>query len=247
MKSPAPRPQKMAEYIADQLRAQIVRRELDDGDFLPFEAELCAHFATSRPTMREAFRILEVEGLLDIRRGGRNGPRVRAPDPAVIARSLGLLFQYQNIDLGAVYDAFHEIVPPCARRLAMHHTPDDIHDLRAQRDRCGATVDDTAAFLDESTAFLLLVVERAGNPVQAVVARLLAEVAAAHRTAMSAYLDTKPRVQARRAAEVLASTATIIDMIALGDLQVEAVLRDALGAHVRKALQVPMQDSVQLV
>jgi DNA-binding FadR family transcriptional regulator len=247
MNSPARRPQKAAEYIADQLRAQIVRRELDDGDFLPFEAELCAHFATSRPTMREAFRILEVEGLLDIRRGGRNGPQVRGPDPAVIARSLGLLFQYQNIDLGAVYDAFHEIVPPCARRLAQCHTSDDVHDLRVQREHCAATVNDTAAFLHESTAFLLLLVERSGNPVQAVIARLLADVAAAHRTAMSAYLDAKPRVRARRASEVLASTATIIDMIEVGDVQVEGVLRGALGAHVRKALQVPMQDAVQLV
>jgi hypothetical protein len=54
-------------------------------------------------------------------------------------------------------------------------------------------------------------------------------------------------VRARRASEVLASTATIIDMIEVGDVQVEGVLRDALGAHVRQALQVPMQDAVQLV
>src|SRR5882672_2893088 len=106
MKTPAPRPQKMAEHIAEQLRGQIIRRELADGDYLPLEPELCEFFQTSRPTMREAFRILEAEGLLDIRRGGRYGPQVCAPDPCVTARGLGLLLQYQDVDLGHVYDAF---------------------------------------------------------------------------------------------------------------------------------------------
>lgn len=114
----------MAEHIAEQLRAQIVRRDLTDGDYLPVEGELSEYFDTSRPTMREAFRILEVEGLLDIRRGGRFGPRVCAPDPTVTARSLGLLLQYQDVDLSDVYDAFLDLVPAGARRLAGQHTPD---------------------------------------------------------------------------------------------------------------------------
>ena len=106
MRPPVARPQKLAEHIAEQLRGQIIRRELADGDYLPVELDLCAHFGTSRPTMREAFRILEAEGLLQIRRGGRFGPRVQAPDSAVTAKSLGLLLQHQNVDLSAVYDTF---------------------------------------------------------------------------------------------------------------------------------------------
>ena len=237
----------MAERIADQLRAQIIRRELADGEFLPFEADLCAHFATSRPTMREAFRILEAEGLLSIRRGGRNGPQVRAPDAALIARHLGLLLQYQSVDLGAVYDAFLAIVPDAARRLAERHTAADLDALQAQRNCCAAAVDDGAAFLDESTRFLLLVVARAGNPVQALVTEILAEVVRAHRDAMSAYFRARPRVHARRVGEVLASTATIIAMIGRGDPAVGEFLHDALDSHVRQALQVPVLGAVQLV
>jgi DNA-binding FadR family transcriptional regulator len=178
IRPPEPPPQKMAERIADQLRAQIIRRELADGQYLPFEAELCAHFSTSRPTMREAFRILEAEGLLRIRRGGRRGPQVQAPDATVLARQLGLLLQYQSVDLAAVYDAFLAIVPDAARRLAGRATPDDIDALRDQRARLEAASDDGTAFLEESTAFLLLVVMRAGNPVQAVVTEILADARA---------------------------------------------------------------------
>jgi DNA-binding FadR family transcriptional regulator len=247
IRPPEPPPQKMAERIADQLRTQIIRRELVDGEYLPFEADLCAHFATSRPTMREAFRILEAEGLLRIRRGGRHGPQVQAPDAAVLARQLGLLLQYQSVDLAEVYDAFLAIVPDAARRLAAVADAEDIGALRAQRARCAAASDDGAAFLEESTAFLLLVVERAGNPVQSLVTGILAEVLRAHRDAMSAYLVARPRVRARRASEVLASTATIIAMIEAGDASVGEVLHDALGSHVRQALRVPVLGAVQLV
>jgi DNA-binding FadR family transcriptional regulator len=247
MKTPAPRPQKMAEHIAEQLRGQIVRRELADGDYLPLEPDLCEFFHTSRPTMREAFRILEVEGLLNIRRGGRYGPQVCAPDPAVTARSLGLLLQYQDVDLRHVYDAFLDIVPTGACRLAEHHTDDDLARLRDQRARCEAAVDDAAALLDESTEFSLLIVELSGNPVLAVLSRLLADVLRAHRLAMSAYFEAKPGVRAKRANDVLESTATVIDMIEAGDPAVEDFLRGSLDSIQRKALRIPARNPVQLV
>ena len=247
VKAAAARPQKLAEHIADQLRGQIVRRELEDGQFLPVEAELCLHFGTSRPTMREAFRILEAEGLLSIRRGGRFGPQVQAPDPSVVARSLGLLLQHQGVDLGAVYDTFLDIVPRAAGRLAVAATADDVAALVAQRERLVASAEDGTAFLEESTEFNVLLVELAGNRVQALLARMLAEVVAAHRRAMSAYFRSRPSVQARRVAEVLASTAEVIRLVEAGDAGVESFLREALDRHMRKALQVPMQETVQLV
>lgn len=247
MKTPAPRPQKMAEHIAEQLRGQIVRRELADGDYLPVEADLSDFFETSRPTMREAFRILEVEGLLHIRRGGRFGPQVCAPDPAVTARNLGLLLQYKDVDLSDVYDAFLDIVPTAARRLAERHTKADLERLRDQRARCEAAVDDGSAFLDESTEFSLLIVELAGNQVLAVLSRLLAEVVRAHRQAMSAYFEAKPGVRAKRANDVLESTATVIDMIEAGDARVEELLRESLDSIQRKALRIPVRNPVQLV
>jgi GntR family transcriptional repressor for pyruvate dehydrogenase complex len=247
MRSPDRPPQKLAEHIAEQLRGQIVRRELADGDFLPVEAELCDFFETSRPTMREAFRILEAEGLLRIRRGGRYGPQVCAPDPAVTARQLGLLLQHRDVDIGAVYDAFLDIVPLAARRLAERHTDADIARLREQRARCEEAVDDGAALLDASTEFSLLIVELAGNPVWAVLSRLLAEVLRTHRLAMSAYFEAKPGVRARRAADVIESTATVIRLIEAGDPRVEAFLLESLGTIQRMALKVPVHNPVQLV
>jgi len=64
--------------IASYLRSRIVRGELAEGDSLPSEVELMHQFDVSRPTLREAFRILETESLIVIRRGSR-GPALPHP------------------------------------------------------------------------------------------------------------------------------------------------------------------------
>src|ERR1700680_2909057 len=64
---------KTAELIAERLRGQIIRGELTEGDALPNETELVEKFGVSRPTLREALRVLESESLLDITRGMRGG------------------------------------------------------------------------------------------------------------------------------------------------------------------------------
>ena len=60
---------KTAELISNYLRTRIVRGELKPGEKLPSEAKLMEQFRVSRPTLREAFRILETESLISVRRG----------------------------------------------------------------------------------------------------------------------------------------------------------------------------------
>ena len=54
---------KMAEVVARLLRSQVARGELVAGDALPSERDFIDRFGISRPTLREAIRILESEGL----------------------------------------------------------------------------------------------------------------------------------------------------------------------------------------
>src|SRR4051794_13190056 len=81
---------KMAELVAGHLRRQIVRGELAEGAALPTEAALMQQFQVSRPTLREAFRVLESESLITVRRGARGGARVQLPNADVAARYAGL-------------------------------------------------------------------------------------------------------------------------------------------------------------
>lgn len=109
---------KTAELVATRIRRQIVLGELEQGDALPSESMLMEEFDISRPTMREAFRILESEGLITVRRGARGGARAQQPSADVAARYAGLVLQHRGATLADVLDARVIVEAPAARMLA---------------------------------------------------------------------------------------------------------------------------------
>lgn len=62
-------PRRLHRQVADQIRALIETGELAHGAKLPAERDLAERFAVSRPTIREALIVLEVEGYIQIRIG----------------------------------------------------------------------------------------------------------------------------------------------------------------------------------
>jgi len=120
---------KMAELIGEVLRRQIVHGDLKEGDALPSEAVLMEQFGVSRPTLREAFRVLESESLITIRRGAHGGARVKGPDQKIAARYAGLVLEYRGTTLRDVFDARSVIESECAGLAARHRTKRDLDRL----------------------------------------------------------------------------------------------------------------------
>jgi GntR family transcriptional regulator, transcriptional repressor for pyruvate dehydrogenase complex len=114
----AVRSPKTAELVAATLRRMIVDGQLNDGDFLPHEKELMDHFQVSRPTLREAVRVLESDRLVEVRRGSRTGARVRVPGPEIVARPACLLLELSSATLADVMTARTAIEPAAAKLLA---------------------------------------------------------------------------------------------------------------------------------
>jgi DNA-binding FadR family transcriptional regulator len=159
---------KTAELVAAELRRKIVRGELAEGDALPSEAALMAEFAVSRPTLREAFRVLESESLISIRRGARGGARVQVPNGNVAASYAGLVLEYRSTALQDVYDARTYIEAPCAALLAQRRTEQDLVRLKEAVAQAERLMDDPQAFIRAHMEFHALVVELAGNETLAV-------------------------------------------------------------------------------
>jgi GntR family transcriptional regulator, transcriptional repressor for pyruvate dehydrogenase complex len=179
------RPLKTGEMIASYLRGKIVRGELAEGDCLPSEVELMRQFDVSRPTLREAFRILETESLIELRRGAR-GARIIAPSVEVAARYVGLLMQTSGTTVSDVYEARSLLEPVAAGLLASRRTPQDLADLSACADDLedliekGLTPADVAAWTRRSQRFHDLLMERAGNKTLALQSLVLREVVDTH-------------------------------------------------------------------
>lgn len=167
---------KTAELVADQLRSQIVRREIAEGAALPPETELTGRFGVSRSIIREAFRILEAESLLTVTRGARGGARVQLPDRGVAGRYSGLLLQTQGTTLDDVFSARLVIEPAAAALAAEHHLNDDLDVLRS-------AIDDEVAAEDDGQRFALMIVQfheqlvlASGNKTLAVLHGTLVEI-----------------------------------------------------------------------
>ena len=58
---------KASDVLADDLRERILRGDFPEGTALPPERELVNQTRMSRATIREALRILEVQGLVRIK------------------------------------------------------------------------------------------------------------------------------------------------------------------------------------
>jgi DNA-binding FadR family transcriptional regulator len=178
---------KTAELIARQLRGQVVRGDLKPGDNLPPEVQLLEVFGVSRPTLREAYRILETEGLISVRRGARGGAQVLKPDLSVASRYVGLLLQVQGTTIEDVYEARMVAEPYCARLLAKRRSKQDLVDLRECVAQLRSVVEagtervpDPLKWSGLTYVFHELVMQRAGNNTLAVQGGVLQDIVHTH-------------------------------------------------------------------
>jgi GntR family transcriptional repressor for pyruvate dehydrogenase complex len=121
------RPQKLSFAVAEYLRSQIANGTLVAGDTLTLEADLLKQFQVSRPTLREALRVLESEGLIRLGRGSRKGATILAPSISTAARFGGLYLATQGTNIGEVHQVRTLIEPSMVAVLAQSPSNDYIH------------------------------------------------------------------------------------------------------------------------
>ena len=97
------RVRKLSHVVADALRIEIAAGQLNPGDQLMPEAELLQHFGVSRPTLREALRVVESEGLIQLGRGARTGATVLGPSIEIAARYGTMYLAVEKTTLGDVH------------------------------------------------------------------------------------------------------------------------------------------------
>jgi DNA-binding FadR family transcriptional regulator len=153
---------KTAELVALELRRRIVNGELQEGEALPPEVALMEAFGVSRPTLREAFRVLESEGLIVVHRGSHGGARVRIPTDEVVARYAGLVLEHGQATIADVGMVRAILEPACVAAIALRHSGTEAALLRAAMEEAEGLID-PGAQLDAQHRFHTLLVELAGN------------------------------------------------------------------------------------
>ena len=204
------------QLIADELRSLIVGGQLSEGDSLGHEPDLVERFGVSRPSLREALRILEAEGLITVVRGALGGVVVHEPNGRMTARTAALVLQARNVPLADVYDARSLLEPTAAgtvarstRRKSASRELDRLVD--AQED----AVDDPDAFAQANARFHEHLVALAGNQTLTIVAEMLNEIVSRAVTAVSQSRPSDQSIETRRRG--IRSQRRLVELIAAGD------------------------------
>jgi GntR family transcriptional repressor for pyruvate dehydrogenase complex len=171
------KPPKAAERVAAELRHQIVTGRLKPGDKLHPENVLQTEFAISRPTMREALRLLEAESLIAISRGKHGGARVSTIDLGSVSRQVGVFLQVERTTLQDVWLARTIIEPPAAALLADQRNPAALAELDANIEQAKeAAKGDLIRYADLSAEFSQLITRHCGNKTIHLLASLIYDI-----------------------------------------------------------------------
>jgi DNA-binding FadR family transcriptional regulator len=228
---------KAAELVARGVRRRIVTGELPEGAPLPPEGQLMEQFGVARTTVREAFRVLESEGLLEIRRGAGGGARVKAPSEAAVARYAGLVLQFQGATLADVHEARIRLEAPLPAALARRNGDEVM--LRRLRDALAEEADALAspeALPWAEGRFHQVLVQLAGNKTVEVMSAVINRIIAGHVARFIAERGGDPsthsgHLEAHRAHERL------VELIEVGaEQEAEALWRRHLKAGTERLM-----------
>lgn len=151
------------DVLADVLREQILAGARRTGVALPAERELVAETGLSRASVRDALRILEGEGLIEIKQGRYGGSMVRQPADDALAKPIALFVRGRNVSVREMVEARVVFEPTIAEFAALRRTPDELEALAAVTRELEQAMDDIPRFLDVNVRWYLALADACHN------------------------------------------------------------------------------------
>jgi len=221
------RPLKKSELVAVDLVRDIGAAGLQVGDRLPDEASMLTQYGVSRDSLREALRILEVQGLITIHRGPGGGPKVAGIDPAYLARTATLYFHLSGATYDEMFETWFMIEPAVAEKVAA--LPDRPRVRRSLEPFIAELPPDVDAgvFFAMSTGFHAELAKLSGNRVLGLMVQAIGHTVVDH-----IMLDLDP-VQERRTIE--RDHRKIAEAITAGRTQ---KARNLMSAHIATMIEI---------
>jgi|SRR5215472_13120392 len=155
---------RISEVIVEQIRVLMRQGQLKPGDRLPPERDLCERFGVSRVTVREALRMLESSGLVQIRVGARGGAFVTAPSSDRVGEGLTDMLTLSAISAADVTEVRMILEVGIVPLVCERATEQDIADLEKICERSEAALRSGEYSMDYSLEFHTRVAQATHNP-----------------------------------------------------------------------------------
>jgi GntR family transcriptional regulator, transcriptional repressor for pyruvate dehydrogenase complex len=167
---------KTSERIARSIVQTVAAAGLQPGDRLPNEAEMLSRYGVGRASLREALRILEVQGLVDIKPGPGGGPVLSKSSAREFGHLASLHFQFSGGTFGQLIDARQLLEPVLASQAAQLRDPEAFEGIKRALEIEAAGLPEELNCLGRASDFHRAVVTAANNVVLGLYSESLAEV-----------------------------------------------------------------------
>lgn len=214
--------------VVEQIQEAILEGELKVGEQLPAERKLIEMFGVSRGTLREALRVLQQKGMIEIKTGVSGGAIIKGVTAESFSENLALLIRYRKVSLEDLAEFREGIEGTVAALAAERATAEDNAMLKALYEQSAAAFAagpgewDTAIRCDEQIHLALARI--AGNPLFIIVLETV-------YLNIHTYYETYLPMQESVLAENINDLKVIIEAVAAKD-PIKA--HDRARHHVRK-------------
>lgn len=156
--------QPLSEIIAEKVEESILSGVFKIGSRLPSEQSLANQFGVSRNVVREAFKILQERGLIEIQDG--SGAFVIPPNTEFTSNAFGRYIRLIGADsaVGALYETRMILEGQNARLAAVRATAEDIAELELHLDQMHANVESGGRWTEADLDFHISVAKATHNP-----------------------------------------------------------------------------------
>lgn len=159
--------------VVAQIQTAILDGKIQPGDKLPAERELGEMLGTSRGTLREALRVLEQKGLIEIRLGVGGGAIVKDPGGEQITESLAMLIRSQKVSLHHLAEFREDVESTVTGLAAQRVRKEDISHLKGlleeARVHMEAGDEQWSEFMRVDEKVHMYMAHIAGNPIYALI------------------------------------------------------------------------------
>lgn len=187
---------KISEQIARQILRDIQIQGLGPGDRLPPEAIMLERFDIGRGSLREALRILEVNGLVTIKTGPGGGPVIAAASAAAFGQMWTLHLQSIGATYRELLEARVELESGLARRAAEMKSEESTAMIRAALEEGAQPLRDDSVYAMVTSGFHSAVCVAGSNPVLALTANSIQSIWSQRVTTFLFAPDERPTVHA---------------------------------------------------
>ena len=158
----------LARQIADNLQTAIFNGDVRADERLPSEHELADKFEVSRPTIREALKILAARNLTRSQRGPSGGTFVKIPTQEdireIISNTTTMLINSGELDFQSFHEARYEFETLCCRLGAEKRKPVHLEKMKAECEIQKDPATNHAEFCHSDVRFHRIIVDATDNP-----------------------------------------------------------------------------------